>query len=267
MSMELLRHAARSIYGADAAGYAAGRPDYPERVYDILRQRCGLDAGSLVLEVGAGTGLVTRRLLAVGARVVAIEPDSDMARHLARAIGGGVEVVVDTFEQAVVERDKFDLLVAATSFHWVDQSVGLPKLGAVLRPGGWAALWWTIFDDPEAEDPFREALEARLGQGDPGGQRRANFQLDATARCRDLSEVAGLESVDREVLHWTAELDARQLRALYGSLINVRRLAAEEQQTLLDQVSSLAAEDFGGRVRRPFVTVVYSGRRSGLVRA
>jgi SAM-dependent methyltransferase len=256
-----LRVTARSIYGSDAQGYAAGRPEYPERVYESLQHRCGLRAGSDVLEIGAGTGRVTHRLVGSGARVVAVEPDRQMADHLVGALGEGVNLVIGTFEEADLGENRFDLVVAATSFHWVDQSVGLPKLGRILRSGGWAALWWTIFDDPETEDAFREALRVRLGREDFDGQRKVGYQLDATGRYRDLHEVAGLEAVGSEVIRWTVEMTSSQLRALYGSLIAVRRLPPDQQQQMLDEVSMLADEGFGGRVERPFVTVMYTGRR------
>ena len=68
-----------------------------------------------------------------------------------------------TFEQAPLPQDRFDLAVAATSFHWVDQDAGMPKLGRIIRPGGWAAVWWTIFDDPDRQNAFRDALQARTG--------------------------------------------------------------------------------------------------------
>jgi SAM-dependent methyltransferase len=253
--------AARSIYGNDVAGYAAGRPDYPDQVYETLRRRCGLRAGSDVLEIGAGTGLVTRRLIDSGARVAVVEPDLQMGEHLRAMLGRGVDVISDTFETANVEEGRFDLVVAATSFHWVDQAVGLAKLARVLRPGGWAALWWTIFDDPDSEDTFREALRQRLGREDPGGQGNVAFQLDRGARQEDLSEVAGLEVVGSELIRWTAELTAAQLRALYGSLISIRELPADEQRQILDEVLRLANEGFSGLVVRAFVTVMYTGRR------
>lgn len=213
------------------------------------------------MEIGAGTGLVTRRLVAAGARVVAVEPDQNMAGHLAAAVSSHLEIIRGTFEQAELPQNAFDLAVAATSFHWVDQAAGLPKLGQVLRPGGWAAVWWTIFDDPDREDAFRNALQARTGDGDPGWQRSAQFQLDAAARSRDLAGQAGLTDVSGNLIRWTAELDTAQLRALYASMIRIRRLAVADQQRILDQISSLADNDFAGRVRRPFITAMYTGRR------
>jgi SAM-dependent methyltransferase len=260
-SLSSLRSAARSIYGADARGYAAGRPDYPEHVYDVLRQRCGLRNGSHVLDIGAGTGLVTATLLACGARVVAVEPDPAMASHLRQAVSAPLTLIVDSFEQAPLPEGQFDLAVAATSFHWVDQAEGIPKLGGLVRPRGWVALWWTIFDDPDADDPFREALGQRWGHEDPGGQRNVGFQMDTAERCRDLRHLGGFEDVVVEVIRWSCELTTVQISALYGSMINVRRIPASNQRALLDTIEELADTEFGGTVRRPFVTVMYTGRR------
>jgi SAM-dependent methyltransferase len=260
-SLLSLRSEARTIFGSDAEGYDAGRPDYPAEVYDILASRCGLRAGASVVEIGAGTGLVTRRLVAAGASVVAVEPDLNMAAHLTGAVTDHVEIIRGTFEQAALPQDRFDLVVAAASFHWVDQDAGLPKLGRVIRPGGWAAVWWTIFDDRDGQDAFRDALQARTGDGDPGGQRNAQFELDAAARCRDLAERAGLTDVSGNLIRWTAELDTAQLRALYASMIRIRRLPDGDQRRILDEISLLADRNFGGRVARPFTTAMYTGRR------
>jgi SAM-dependent methyltransferase len=255
-----LRREARRIYGTDPQGYAAGRPDYPEELYAILSSRCGLRAGASVVEIGPGTGLVTRRLVAVGARVTAVEPDRNMVAYLAAAVGD-VEIVSGTFEQVPLPPGSFDLAVAGTSFHWVDQAVGLPKLGKVLRPGGWAALWWTVFDDPGRQDVFADALRAASGCADPGGQRDARFQLDAASRCRDLAGPASLDDVRGELIRWTADLDSTQLRALYASMITIRILPADDQRRILDQIWQLAETSFAGRVQRPFVTALYTGRR------
>jgi SAM-dependent methyltransferase len=260
-SLASLRGEARTIFGSDAKGYDAGRPGYPAEVYDILASRCGLRAGASVVEIGAGTGQVTRRLIAAGAQVVVVEPDVNMAAHLAASFGSDVKIIRATFEQAALPQDRFDLAVAATSFHWVDQDTGLPKLGQVIRPGGWAAVWWAIFDDPDRQDAFRDALQARTGDGDPGGQRNVQFQMDAAARCRDLAERAGLTDVSGNLIRWTAELDTAQLRALYASMMRIRRLPAGDQRRILDEISLLADQSFAGRVRRPFMTAMYTGRR------
>src|SRR5207237_10029841 len=73
----------RRLFGADPGGYDRARPDYPSRVYEILTERCGLRPGPATLEIGPGTGLATRRLLALGADpLVAVESAERLAEYL-----------------------------------------------------------------------------------------------------------------------------------------------------------------------------------------
>ncbi len=160
----LRREDGRRLFGLDPSVYEAGRPQYPPAVYDALERRCDLSEGVRVLEIGPGTGLVTRRLLAAGASVAAVEPNANLAAFLREAfadVGPAFDVLEAPFEEADVEDAAFDLAVAATSFHWVDQETGLAKLGRVIRPGGSVALWWTLYQDPTAR------RVQPCGRGDP----------------------------------------------------------------------------------------------------
>ena len=159
----LTREEGRHLFGLDPSAYEAGRPQYPEAVYRVLEARSRAHRRARGPGVGPGTGLVTRRLLEAGASVVAVEPNANLAAHLRAAFGADVSVLEATFEQARIDEGAFDLAAAATSFHWVDQRVGLAKLGRALRPGGAVALWWTLFQDPTALDAFSVAAEEVLG--------------------------------------------------------------------------------------------------------
>lgn len=262
-SLASLRTMARQVYGSDPAGYAAGRPDYPEDVYRILTERCGLGPGKSVAECGPGSGLVTRRLLAQGASVLAVEPDPGMARHLTEVLPTSqLQVVVSTFEEADLGDACFDLVVAATSFHWVEPAAGFATLGRIVRPGGWVALWWSVFDDPFRPDPFREATLGLLGGSDPDGQReRAAFQLNTAERTHDLERISQLHGVTAQTLHWSHRFDVAGLRAFYGSLIELRRRPPHQRRALLNGLEDIARDRFGGSVERPFVTVIYTGQR------
>lgn len=260
MGFDALRSAARRTYGADIAGYEEGRPDYPPRVYEVLRSRCGVGAGSRVLEIGPGSGLVTRHLVALGARVVAVEPDQGFAGYLSRTMPQ-VRVVRASFEEADVG-GAFDVVVAATSFHWLEQPAALRKLGGLLRPGGWAAIWWTVFSDPCRGDPLLAEATALLGF-EPGNQRAGTvFQLDVGARCEDLRRGAGLVDVAAELIAWDLAMGAGQVRALFDSMIAVRQLPGEQRKRVLDTVTGLVNDRFGGVCIRPHLTALYAGRKA-----
>jgi SAM-dependent methyltransferase len=261
----LQRSEGRQLFGLDPCGYEAGRPDYPSFVYDNLRERCGLAPGARVLEVGPGTGIVTRRLLAAGARVVAVEPDPSLVSCLKEAMSSeDLQIIGASFEEAELDRGSFDLAVAATSFHWVDQEAGLTKLGQLIRPGGWIAMWWTLFRDPNHPDPFSREAEELLGSDTRGAfdeSGRPPFQLDHDHRQRDLARWAQVEEVTGELVSWTCVLTPSQATALYASMATVIRRPITEQQELLDQLERLATDAFNGRVERQFVTAFYTGRR------
>ena len=194
----LQRIEGRVLFGSDPEGYEAGRPEYPDRVYEVLTERCGLRPGARVLEIGPGTGLVTRHLLGAGASVTTVEPDPGLAGYLSAA-HPDVEVVGAPLEEAELPEAAFDLSIAATSFHWVDQQSGLAKLGRWVRPGGWVAVWWTLFRDPGHPDTFVEAVEGILGPSTRGAfdePGRPPFQLDGEYRLRDLGRWAGLREFE-----------------------------------------------------------------------
>jgi SAM-dependent methyltransferase len=252
----------RDLYGQDPAAYQVGRPEYPERVWEVLETRCNLRAGSRVVEIGPGTGLVTRRLLSTGAEVTGIEPNPAMAAYLQQTLDhNSMRVVIAPFEHAHLAENAFDLAVAATSFHWVDQRVGTEKLRRVVRPGGWVSLWWMLFEDPTRPDDFTKEAETLLGGSpssilEPGN---TPFQLDEIARRSDLQR-AGFIDVDSELIHSEADMDASRLRALYATMAIILRRPPSEQTRALDALEALVTEEYGGRVKRSFVTALYTAR-------
>lgn len=251
----------RHLYGQDPATYALGRPDYPHHVYEVLRNRCGLAPLARVVEIGPGTGLVTRHLLDAGAHVTAIEANAAMARYLADACSErDLDVLVAAFEDVELPVDSFDLAVAATSFHWVEPTRGMQQLHRTLRAGGWAAIWWIMFEDPEAPDDVSRVVE-RILVPPPGRDPTVRpFQLDARARC-DALEETGFVDVESEIIWNTVELDPSQARLLYASMAVVLRLSGAERARVLDAIETTVKEQPGCRIARQLVTAMYTARK------
>ena len=253
----------RSAFGADAANYDSARPEYPAWVYDELRAQCGLAPGAQVFEVGPGTGLATRHLVAAGAEVTAIEPDERLAKVL-KGRSPDVTVINSVFEAAVLPLSAFDLGASATAFHWVDQHAGLRKAAALLKPGGWWAMWWNVFGDLAREDAFHDAT-VHLLQGGTSPSHPPTFKhpfaVDREARLADLNESGLFTDIDVRMENWTLVLNPAQTRALYATYSQFAPLEPQERERILDALAEIAATQFNGRVERNMVTSLYTARR------
>jgi SAM-dependent methyltransferase len=265
MRPRLERSVGRHFFGTDPETYDAARPGHADEVYDILRVRCDLRPGSSVLEIGPGTGQATRRLLELGASpLIAIEPDPALAEYLRSALGDQVEVRPTTLEDVVLEPAAFDLAAAASSFHWVEEDVSLAKLRDALRPGGWVAIWWTLFGDETRPDPFRTAVDPLFvdiphspsgprQEGGPSHGRDTEMRLAALGR-------AGFEQLGHDEMPWMRTWDSKGIRGLYSTFSPIIALEPERRREFLDSVERVAEIDFGGLVEKPLVTSLYTAR-------
>src|SRR3954453_15097800 len=138
---------------ADAAElYERGRPAYPPPVVERVVAELGVANGARVLDLGAGTGLLTRPLLAAGLDVVAVDPLAGMRAALAAGVGGGG--VLDGRAEAIPLPDaSLDGAVSADAFHWFDGERAAAELHRVLRPGAGLVVMWLIGAADEAS-PF-----------------------------------------------------------------------------------------------------------------
>ncbi|MCV7227747.1 class I SAM-dependent methyltransferase [Mycolicibacterium komossense] len=136
-------------FGSVAENYDRYRPQYPQPLISRLVTRPGLR----VLDVGAGTGILSAQLAAAGAEVLAVEPDEQMA-----AVGSakGIPFERSIFEDWQASERTFDLITFGQSFHWVDPEVALPKLATLLNPGGRLVLMWNRIRPAE---PLRQEME------------------------------------------------------------------------------------------------------------
>ncbi len=264
--MRIDRSEGRELFGSDPAGYDRARPGHSEQVYEVLVDRCGLGPGTAVLEVGPGTGQATRRLLALGADpLVALEPNPVLAGYLREHVAGALEVGEASLEEASLPPMTFALAAAASSFHWIDEEAGIRRIFGALRPGGWVALWWTLFGEGRQKDAFMRAIDPLLEdlpQSPSSGRRtgRPAFALDAELREMAL-RAAGFDSFTHERFRWQASWDTDGIRALYGSFSPILRLEEDRREALLDEIARIAERDFDGHVKRTLTTSLYTARK------
>ncbi len=149
MSPEARVHRAAALgFERAADAYERGRPDFPAPAVALLVEGLGLEAGRTLLELGAGTGKLTRLLAPTGVRIVAVEPVAGMREALRRAVPS-VEALDAVAEELLVPAGSIDAAVAAQAFHWFDGPRAVAELARVLPPGGPVALVWNVRDEEE----------------------------------------------------------------------------------------------------------------------
>lgn len=254
----------RQAFGADPHGYHMSRPAYPGWVWEVLRDRCGLQPGVAVFEIGAGTGIATRPLLDHGASpLTAVEPDARLAAYLRQTIPDpALTVMTQSFEEVILPAGQFDLGISATAFHWLQEKPALTKVAGLLRPGGWWAMVWNEFGDPARTDPFHEATRIILeGLSSPAaGDGRLPFSLDVKARRSALEQTQLFDVMEHHARPWSLYLDPEQTVALYATYSNINIRSDREQ--VLRELERIARTQFSGRVMRNMVTSLYIARRS-----
>jgi SAM-dependent methyltransferase len=256
----------RQAFGLNPGGYHAARPSYPDWVFDVLRERCGLAPNVVTFEIGAGTGTATRRLLELGANpLIAVEPDDRLATFLRSTIPDkALTVSIASFEEAALPETSFDLGLSATSFHWLTEDIALAKVAKLLRPGGWWAMVWNVFGDSRRPDPFHEATKLLLsGPLSPSeGNGDTPFALDAGARLAALERTQAFDNAEHRTSAWPLVLDPDQTVALYATYSNIN--IRTDREAVLAELHRIARDEFQGRVTRNMVTSLYvAQRRSG----
>jgi trans-aconitate methyltransferase len=259
--------AGRRAFGGDPAQYHRARLDYPDAVYDWLAETSDL-AAARIFEIGPGTGLATRRLLERHPlSLTAIEPDDRLADHLQATLGAGSPCLSITrcpFEDAPLPPAAFDLGVAATSFHWLEQVAALRKVFGLLRPGGWWTMWWNVFGDPGQPDDFQKATGALFSRLPHSPSWRDDgkppFTLDREARLAQM-RASGLVDAECRIVPWTTVLDTRQMRELAATFSQVTQAEPEPRKRFLAELEAVIEGTFGGRVERRFLTAFYRGRK------
>jgi ubiquinone/menaquinone biosynthesis C-methylase UbiE len=227
-------------FGGVAEAYERGRPSYPtEAVAWMLG-----DSAQVVLELGAGTGKLTRVIASLGHDVHATDPDPAMLAILERQVPG-VRTAQASAEEIPLADASVDVVVAAQAFHWFDLDRALPEIARVLRPGGRICLVWNARNE---KIPWVRRLGALIGTQE---------QLRDPAEALIFSQLFGFVE-DREFTHWQT-IDRQSIRELVLSRSNVAVLGEQERAAKLAEV--LAFYDGFGRgmdgMQLPYVTKCY----------
>ncbi|HEY8656237.1 MAG TPA: class I SAM-dependent methyltransferase [Candidatus Limnocylindria bacterium] len=245
-------------FGAAGARYESGRPDYPPAGVALLAARLGIGPGATVADVGAGTGKLTRALVATGATVIAVEPLASMRDQIPFTAPRAVPF--DGTAEAMALRDgSMDAITVAQAFHWFDGPRALAEFHRVLRPRGHLGLLW---NERDRATPWVAAFDRIIDAVDPDrpdhalGRWRTAF--DTTRLFTPLEHA----TVPYARIH-------RLPDGLIGRIATVSSVAAlppADQERIFGEVRALVQThpDLAGRseVELPYRTHLYWCRRT-----
>ncbi len=230
-------------FGAAAAAYEQGRPDYPAEAVAWLLETVG--PHPRIADIGAGTGKLTRVVAALvaerGADVIAVEPDAAMLDTL-RAALPGVETLVGSAERLNLPDASVDAAVFGQSWHWVDPVAASAEVGRVLRPGGALGLVWNIRDETT---PW----VARLGEIMKGSHAEELLAGGGPV------VAAPFGDLQMRTWTWTRPLTRAGLTSLVHSRSYVITASADERARIDHEISALFDEI--GAVGRAVVELPY----------
>jgi ubiquinone/menaquinone biosynthesis C-methylase UbiE len=227
-----VHEAARLGFERGAEAYERGRPEYPREAIEWLIERLGLGPGRLVVDVGAGTGKLTRALTSSGAELVAVEPVAGMRAVLEREVPDA-RVLEGTAEALPLTAAEADAIVAGQAFHWFDGPRALSECHRVLHPDGRLGLVWNRRRRAQPLHQQIEAIIAPYREGTPSHR---------SGRWREAMERTSLfTKVDEIAVPFEQILTDDQFVDRVGSISFIAALETGPREDVLGRIRRLAS--------------------------
>jgi SAM-dependent methyltransferase len=256
----------RQTFDGVAAEYDRARPAYPEELFDDLVRLAGLQPGAHLLELGSGTGKATAPLARRGFRVTCLELGEQLAAVARRNLSGFPEVTViaASFDEwRPPAGEVFDLVFAATAWHWLDPDIRYVRAWELLRPGGHLAFWSATHAFPRDGDPFFDEIqqvydeigEGRAGEGTPrpGELPDDRGDIEASGLFGDLQ----VRQYDWETRH-----DAESYIALLDTFSGHLAMAPWQRERLYGEIRERLRARPDPVLRRHWGSVLHVARRT-----
>ncbi len=240
--------AARSrSFESVAADYERHRPEYPAEALRWAAGRLGLESGARVLDIGAGTGKLSRGLVALGLDVVAVEPGAPMLDQL-RAAVPAVAALEGRAESIPLPDESVDAAFAGQAYHWFDRELAVPELHRTISAGGGLGLLWNWWDE---RDPLQRELGPIIGYA--GHEPYWEEALPNEPWFRELG---------RTVIGSIQESSPDALVAHLSTTSMFVTMEADDRTRRLAEVRDIATR-YGERFSFPRVTYVFAFERLG----
>jgi SAM-dependent methyltransferase len=285
MSDETLEPSHGGVFNEVALEYDRNRPTYPDALLDHACEVAGISDGDRVLEVGCGTGQLTRSLLARGLRVTAVEPGDRLIRIAEESLNdmGDVEFIHARLEDMQLHRESYDAVFSASAIHWVDPDLSWRKIADALAPNRTLALiqYFGLQDQHSVDDQAALLSALRRHAGEAAATWPTNHDLECTIagvqrRRENVADAWGwlgsydigrdyaaelFDDLQLATVPTVIEHTAAELTALLGTMSFWARLSPDQRDALANENHALH-ERLGRPIRASTVAALLTARRS-----
>lgn len=247
-----------TTFNSSAEWYDRIRPGYPEALSDDVISLSELPEGGRILEIGCGTGKATEMFVSRGYAMVCLDIGIDLAAVAAQKFreSANIQIVVSSFEEWDPESRFFDLVMAGTSFHWIDPAIAYVKSAAVLKPNGSLAVFSNthIRQDEgfflRVQDVYRAYAPSMMGE-----------ETRPKKHCGKLSGAALFGEPPVRRYSWETEYSSKEYIDLLGTYSDHISLPAAERRDLFSGIKDLIDREYGGRILKHYETVLWLQRK------
>lgn len=255
----------RATFNQAACDYNVARPGYPEQLFEDVVTLSGIPPDGQALEIGCGTGQATLPFAKRGYHILCLDIGADLLAIAAQNLHAYPNVHFEnlSFEAWPVKAGEYDLVYAATAFHWVPREIGYPKAALALKPGGALAIFSNAHPRPytdffvEVQSVYNQYLPQLL---DP--RERPTTAAEIEEQSQYMRGTGLFNSVVVRTYPWTKTYTTSEYLQLLNTYSDHRALPEENRRGLYQAIANLIESHYGGKVERPYLTELFMGKKA-----
>jgi SAM-dependent methyltransferase len=248
------RNSLKHTFNEVALLYNEVRPSYPDQLFSTLIDVSNLKRNSTLLEIGPGTGQATKPLAQKGFNITAIELGASLAEVTRQQLYDykNIHIVTGAFEEITLPPESFDLVFAATSFHWIEPAIKFSKSHTVLKNKGHLAIIHTNHISDEKGDAFFNASQSIFDQyGFTDKHRKPKLPKNEELKADDIDEHL-FKLAHFQLFPVTVTYTARQFVQLLNTFSNHLAAPKKVQHGFYEEIEALINNSFQGKIDKHF---------------